>query len=271
MYWSDGSFDSVTIHSGSGGECIQVDLGEVCGISRWVIKLAGVSEDIKYNARDFLIEASTGGESWTEIADVYGNTKTVCGRSIDPVSVRYVKLGIRKGTQSDDGGTSIGYITDGCYTVYRNMDFESGAQGFRVNAASAAGGGTIEIRIGSTKGELIGTCEISGTDGWSGYKEFTCPVRLCTGVQDVYLVFRGGDGYLFNIMDLDFCGISGDLTCDRSLDAFDMVLCRRVLADELKLKGLALSNSDMNGDSKTDVADAVKLQRFLLGMPDKTE
>ena len=33
MYWSDGSLDSVTIHSGSGGECIQVDLGEVCGIS----------------------------------------------------------------------------------------------------------------------------------------------------------------------------------------------------------------------------------------------
>lgn len=91
------------------------------------------------------------------------------------------------------------------------------------------------------------------------------------GSFDSVTIHSGSGGECIQVDLGEVCGISGDLTCDRSLDAFDMVLCRRVLADELKLKGLTLSNSDMNGDSKTDVADAVKLQRFLLGMPDKTE
>jgi len=314
----DGSDATKWCHDdGLGGEWIQVDLGEVCDISRWVIRFAGVKENIKFNARDFTLEASTDGDSWTQISDVHGNTKTVCGRNIDTVSARYVRLTLNTATQSndggarvyeielwgggangapppaktpyiktggssfgfkhgeirkdDEGGTSIGYITDGSYTVYRNMDFESGAEGFRVSAASATDGGTIEIRTGSAKGTLIGTCTITGTDGWGEYQEFTCDTELCTGVQDIYLVYRGGDGYLFNVKDFDFYGIKGDVTCDRSLDAFDMVFYRRLLTDNMEFRGLALSNSDMNGDTKTDIADAVKLQRYVLGMPDKAE
>ncbi|WP_019679803.1 glycosyl hydrolase family 95 catalytic domain-containing protein [Ruminococcus flavefaciens] len=168
--------------------------------------------------------------------------------------------------KDDSGSTAIGYITDGSYIVFRNLDFESGAEGFRAKTASAADGGTIEIRIGSANGELIGKCPVGGTDGWDEYTETSCRTSQCEGVNDVYLVFRGGDGYLFNVSDFGFYGIAGDINCDRQVDVFDMIRMRKALLNSSGLSGLALSNSDMNNDSQTNTADAVSLQKYLLGI-----
>ena len=142
----------------------------------------------------------------------------------------------------------------------------SGAEGFRAETASAADGGTIEIRIGSANGELIGKCPVGGTDGWDEYTETSCRTSQCEGVNDVYLVFRGGDGYLFNVSDFGFYGIAGDINCDRQVDVFDMIRMRKALLNSSGLSGLALSNSDMNNDSQTNTADAVSLQKYLLGI-----
>ena len=258
---------------------------------------------------DFVIQASSDGESWTDIANVYGNTKSSCGRNTDGISARYVRLEMLTSTQNTEGGarvyeleiwgkddkppvpktafrncgasaynfkygeirkddsgkTAIGYITDGSYIVFRNIDFESGAEGFRASAASATEGGTIEIRIDSSDGELIGECPISGTDGWSEYVETGCKTAQCTGAHDVYLVFKGGDGYLFNVNSFGFYGIKGDINGDRVVDIFDMVRYRKALIEEITLSGLGLSNADMNADKETGVADALLLQKYLLG------
>ena len=294
---------------GMSGEWLQVDLGENYDIRRWNAKFAGVQENIKFNPRDFKIQASTDGKSWTDIAKVYGNTKTCCGRNIESISARYVRIEMLTATQSNDGGarvyelevwgkddkppvpktafktyggngynfmyggirkdesgkTAIGYITDGCYIVFRDLDFESGAEGFRVNAASATEGGNIEIRLDSSDGELIGKCPVSGTDGWDEYVELTCKTKLCTGTHDVYLVFTGGDGYLFNVNDFSFYGIKGDVNGDRRVDVFDMLRYRKALTKEIKLTGLGLSNADLNADKETGIADALLLQKYLLG------
>ena len=294
---------------GLSGEWIQVDLGESYDIRRWNAEFAGIQEDIKYNPRDFVIQASIDGESWTDIAKVYGNTKSSCGRNTEGISARYIRLEMLTSTQNNDGGarlyelevwgrddkppvpktafrtygasaynfkygdirkddsgkTAIGYITDGSYVVFRNLDFESGAEGFSANTASATEGGTIEIRLDSCDGELIGECSVSGTDDWSEYAETTCKTRLCTGAHDVYLVFRGGDGYLFNVEDFGFYGIKGDINGDRCVDVFDMIRYRKALTEQVRLTGLSLSNADVNSDGKTGIADAVLLQKQLLG------
>jgi hypothetical protein len=70
-----------------------------------------------------------------------------------------------------------------------------------LRAASATAGGTIEIRLGSTTGPLIGSRVISGTGGWNNFQDFSCPVSGVSGVQDLFLLFKGGSGYL---VDVDF-------------------------------------------------------------------
>jgi len=99
----------------------------------------------------------------------------------------------------DEGGQNIGYIENGDYAVYNNIDFGSGATSFQARTASNASGGNIEIRLDSTSGTLLGTCSVAGTGGWQTWVNSTCNVIGASGTHNLYLKFTGGSGYLFNI------------------------------------------------------------------------
>ena len=98
-----------------------------------------------------------------------------------------------------EGGENVGYIENGDYAVYSNIDFGSGATSFQARVASATSGGNIEIRLDSPNGTLIGTCPVAGTGGWQTWAAATCNVSGVSGKHDLYLKFTGGSGYLFNL------------------------------------------------------------------------
>lgn len=98
-----------------------------------------------------------------------------------------------------EGGQNIGYIENGDYAVYSNIDFGNGAASFQARVASASSGGNIEIRLDSITGTLIGTCPVAGTGGWQTWTNVKCNVSGVSGKHDVYLKFTGGSGYLFNL------------------------------------------------------------------------
>ena len=115
----------------------------------------------------------------------------------------------QKGVQTEtctEGGQNIGYIENGDYAVYSNIDFGTGATGFQARAASATSGGNIEIRLDSLTGPLVGTCSITGTGGWQTWATRTCSISGASGTHNVYLKFTGGSGYLFNINWFQFTG-----------------------------------------------------------------
>jgi hypothetical protein len=108
--------------------------------------------------------------------------------------------GIQTESCSDSGGgRNIGYIANGDYAVYSGMDFGGGAASFNVRAASATGGGNIEIRLDSLSGTLIGACTIPGTGGWQNWTTQTCSINGAGGVHTIYLKFTGGSGDLMNV------------------------------------------------------------------------
>jgi hypothetical protein len=97
-----------------------------------------------------------------------------------------------------EGGTCLGWISNGTYAAYKH-DFGSGANLFRISASSATSGGSIQIRIGSSSGTLLGTVQFSNTGSFKNYQTKETSIKSTSGVQDLYLVFKGGDGWLFNI------------------------------------------------------------------------
>jgi glucuronoarabinoxylan endo-1,4-beta-xylanase len=106
------------------------------------------------------------------------------------------------GTQTEaceEGGANVGYIENGDFLCFKKMDFGKGFPFFTVRVASATAGGNMELRLDSTTGTLIGTLPISTTGGWQKWVTKTCAVKDATGVHDLYMVFTGGAGYLFNI------------------------------------------------------------------------
>ena len=318
-YVADGNDTTKWCHMGGmSGEWVQIDLGSEKELSSYVVKFAGVQEEIQYNARDFRLQASMDGENWMDIDTVYGNTKSIYNKNLDAFSAQYIRLEMINATQDNSGGArvyelelwgdteppapknpyenieaedydfmgggieverndngvaNIGFITEGSYVVYRNLDFENGAAELSVQAASDTEGGQIEIRLGSPTGELVGTMAVGNTDGWQTYQTVTCEIDGCTGIQDICLVFTGDSGYLLNLDSLIFTQSTaarkrGDVNCDGIVKIDDVVLLSRFLGEDrtITITTQGRSNADYNEDGQISADDSVAILRMLVGL-----
>jgi len=111
-------------------------------------------------------------------------------------------MNLQSGVQTEDcseGGLNVGYIENGDWIMFKGVDFGLGASAFQARVASATNGGTIEIRLDSPNGQLVGTLNVSNTGGWQNWVTRSTSIDNLTGVHDLYLKFVGGSGYLFNI------------------------------------------------------------------------
>ncbi|ASB48768.1 glycoside hydrolase family 43 protein [Alkalitalea saponilacus] len=95
-------------------------------------------------------------------------------------------------------GVFVTNINNGNYIRVRDVDFGRGARNFKASVASGRAGGNIEIRIGGVDGELLGTCKVENTGGDKNWVVKSCRLKRVRGVHDLYFVFTGGEGNLFN-------------------------------------------------------------------------
>jgi arabinoxylan arabinofuranohydrolase len=95
-------------------------------------------------------------------------------------------------------------IQDGDWAAYKYIDFGAGVTRFRARVGSLTYGGTIEVRLDSPEGRLVGTCTVPRTGGWQQWQEVECPVQGAEGVHALYLVFHGRDGRLFDLASFCF-------------------------------------------------------------------
>ena len=103
-----------------------------------------------------------------------------------------------KTERCSEGGMNVCNIENGDYIRVKGVDFGKGATAFEARVASGSEGGKIEIRLGSPTGKLVGTCVVSGTGDWQQWETVNCTVDGAAEGHDLYLVFTGGEGKLFN-------------------------------------------------------------------------
>jgi len=103
-----------------------------------------------------------------------------------------------KTASDDETGVYVTKIENGDYIKVRSVDFGKGARKFEACVASTSVGGKVEIRIDGRDGSLLGTLEVTSTGGDQIWKTVSCKVGKMKGVHDVYFVFKGGEGNLFN-------------------------------------------------------------------------
>jgi arabinoxylan arabinofuranohydrolase len=97
-----------------------------------------------------------------------------------------------------EGGVDVTSINNGDQLKVANVDFGSGALSFEARVAASGGGGSIELRVDSQTGTLIGTCAIASTGGAQTWTTKSCAVNGAAAVHDLYFRFVGGSGALFN-------------------------------------------------------------------------
>lgn len=99
---------------------------------------------------------------------------------------------------ADNVGMYVSDIDNDDYIKVRSVDFGKGAKTFEASVASASAGGSIEIRIDSKGGDLLGTLEVKSTRGGQIWKTQSCKINTAKGIHDVYFVFKGSGSQLFN-------------------------------------------------------------------------
>lgn len=113
-----------------------------------------------------------------------------------------------------DEGTNIGSIRNGYWAVYRDMDLTN-RNSVSVTASSAGLGGSIEFRLDGINGTLIGTIDVDITGNWTTWESFSTNIERVEGIHDIYTVFTGGNGWLYNI---DFFGFSKEVICNNTTE-----------------------------------------------------
>lgn len=113
-------------------------------------------------------------------------------------------------TGNEQTGVYVTSISNGDYIKLRSVGFGTdGAKSFAASVASSGAGGSIELHLDSQTGKLIGTLAVTGTGGATTWKNLSTTVSGATGTHDLFLVFKGGSGDLFN---LDWWQFTGSVT-----------------------------------------------------------
>ncbi|MBQ4465139.1 MAG: carbohydrate-binding protein, partial [Oscillospiraceae bacterium] len=177
---------------------------------------------------------------------------------------------VQSGVQTEkceEGGSNVGYIENGDYLGFRNVDFAGGTDSIDFRISSNGADAKLEVHLGAPDGKCIGTLNVKGTGGWQKWTTQTCEIDHTAGNQDVYLVFSGESGYLFNlnwwrVNSVEEQVIYGDLDGDGSVDVFDLALLKRAVAagDCARFEA-----ADLDGDGELTAADAKLHTSYLHG------
>ncbi|MFR2823093.1 MAG: discoidin domain-containing protein, partial [Thomasclavelia sp.] len=100
---------------------LEVDLGDVYQLNKWVVKHAQVGgEQASYNTRDFKLQVKSGDE-WLDIDSVVGNTDSTTSRTLPMFEGRYVRLYVTNPTQANQARTTRIYE----FEVYGDKDYST--------------------------------------------------------------------------------------------------------------------------------------------------
>ena len=159
-------------------------------------------EEFQYKADGSIpqIPMTTSGPNPVDSLDPYNRVEGEC---------MAFSSGLKVG-QTSQTGVYVTQIHNNDYIKVRSVDFgKDGAKSVSASVASNGSGGTIEFHLGSQTGKLVGSVSVSGTGGATSWKTVTASVSGASGVQDLYLVFKGnGTGELFNLDWWQFTPIS---------------------------------------------------------------
>ncbi|WKU02214.1 carbohydrate-binding protein [Micromonospora soli] len=124
------------------------------------------------------------------------------GGTVDPYStIQAEAYAAQNGVQVEacaEGGQNIGWLANGDWTRYDNVDFgATPPRDFVARVASgapAAVSGLVEVRVDSPTSAPTGSFAIANTGGWQSWRSVPGNVTPVTGRHTVYLTFTSGQG-----------------------------------------------------------------------------
>ena len=150
--------------------------------SRWVVESS---------AYDVLVGSSSTAIRQRATLHVHGETipprdlsKTTRAKNFDAYS------GVQLVDETKVQGTAVGAVASGNWVKFADAALGGGVTTFTARAAKAsAGNGTIQIRLDSPTGPLMGTATVASTGSDYTYTATSASLTGARGRHDIYLVF----------------------------------------------------------------------------------
>ncbi|MFZ4895416.1 carbohydrate-binding protein [Plantibacter sp. Mn2098] len=138
----------------------------------------------------------------------YGATKWTAGATRTGSKIQAESYSSSSGvsTHAAATGTVVGSFDGGDWIGYTGVDFGSGRDLFTANIGveDNYAGQTIEIRLDSATGPVIGTLHVAGTGGFDTVSAQSAAIARTAGTHDVFLVAAGTAPGFGNIDDFTF-------------------------------------------------------------------
>jgi len=156
------------------------------------LSLSGVAG---YEYRTFRLSPPAGGDKGFIRAVVRAAADSMEPLATARAGLQAAAFNDMSGVVIEPGGAALAHFDGGDWVQYSKIDFGSGATSATFSAAKSGSGGTIEIRLGSPAGRLIGTLAPQDTGGWGNYRDQLVQLTgFVSGVHDLYLVGSGAAG-----------------------------------------------------------------------------
>ncbi|HEV7931727.1 MAG TPA: PQQ-dependent sugar dehydrogenase [Actinomadura sp.] len=102
------------------------------------------------------------------------------------------------------GGQTVGNVDNGDWIMFEPYLLDNAAS-FKARVSSGGAGGTLELRMGSPAGTLVGSAAVANTGGWENFADVSGTISNAPAEGGkLYLVFKGGSGSLFDVDDFTF-------------------------------------------------------------------
>jgi hypothetical protein len=106
--------------------------------------------------------------------------------------------GGQQGTQTENNGTDVGFIEGGDALWYAGVVMD-GINTLTLHYAKGVDGGTVEVRLDSTTGKLLGTFTPVSTGSWTTWQNARVALSAATGSHTLYLVAAGSTAGILNL------------------------------------------------------------------------
>ncbi len=126
--------------------------------------------------------------------------------------------GGQQGTQTENNGTDVGFIEGGDALWYSGIVMD-GESTLTFHYAKGVDGGTIEVRLDSTTGTLLGTFTPASTGSWTTWQDGKVALSAATGSHTLYLVAAGSTA---GILNLDWIELSASSASTTSAPLFHL-------------------------------------------------
>ncbi|WP_405997618.1 ThuA domain-containing protein [Streptomyces sp. NBC_00829] len=118
---------------------------------------------------------------------------------------------------SANGGRTVGDIHNGDWISFKPYNL-TGSTKLTARVSSGGAGGFLEVRTGSAGGQILGSAPVPVTGSWETFQNIDVPLRAVPKkTTELFLVFKGGTGALYDVDDFELSHSAPDRTAKRVL------------------------------------------------------